>query len=253
MSQETNTDSIDCATFESRIHQVLDDRLALTDDRPLMDHVAICPPCGVKLDDYELVDDSVKLLGSDIDRILSDVRNSNSPAKRLSWPVRIIAVVASLAAMIFVFSGVFNSSGDPSTSSPRTARLESSRLDSTIESVIPEYESSKMPVQSKVRHHVTPKSSPFSRDFEGYSFPNIAQLNASYMNPLGKFSSWDQISNPMDTVFQYSSELPGVRPMQCSLNVTFDLLKKSFSKPVTESKAKPDLGCYGDSAMLAAV
>lgn len=238
--------SLDCAAFEDRIHQILDDRLTLTGDRLLMDHVAACPPCGAKLDDYETVDDSVKLLKDEIDQLLN--HHGNQPQSTAHWAgwARTIAVVASLAALIFVLTGVFptpqavpNHVENSSRTEPSTPSLAANRQRGDREQTDP--------IQSTNRH-VTPPTSPFSRDFEGYSISQISDFSVSTMAPWSDLGNWQKISSPL---FQFSSEFPGVRPIHCSLNVTIDLLKKSFSRP--EKTTPPNLGFQVDPQMLTAV
>lgn len=242
--------SIDCATFEDRIHQVLDDRLTLAGDQLLMNHAASCPPCTDKLDNYVSVDDSVKLLKTDIDRILNDVRNVPRPRRWTTWPVRTAAVVASLAAMVIVFIGVFQTPEDRTANFASTSIHESNDNIPSQSAIVDSNTSNPNRLEippTKTKHHVTPQTSPFSRDFRGYSIPS---LNVATISPWSQIPSWGRISSPLDPVLRYSSELPGVRPVQCSLNVTFDLLKKSFAKPVKTEN--PDLGFYSDRPMLAA-
>ena len=64
--------------------------------------------------------------------------------------------------------------------------------------------------------------------------------------------SWDEISQPLDSlepVWNYSSQIPAVQPVHCSLNATINWVKRSLLKP----ERTPDLGVWVDPNMLAAV
>jgi hypothetical protein len=225
--------SIDCRDFEDRIHQILDDRLTLPGDDLLMAHVAKCAKCELILNDYDSVDDSIKLLPDDLANILKNAdRTEPAPfaSKTLAW-------AAALAAVIVISLNVFNSvsSNVPSTAS--NAPTEPAPL-----AIVP-----KAPKAVAPSPRITPDTSPFSRNFSV----------ANSMPMIPSVPSWGDISKSLDPleptvidpVLSYSSKIPAVRPVHCSFNATISVLKKSLSKP--KRSKKPDLGFSVDPRMLA--
>jgi hypothetical protein len=232
--------SLDCRSFEDRIHQLLDDRLTLTGDDLLMAHAARCAECEKILNDYESVDDSVKLLPAELAEIL---RESEVKLVSPTFASRRLVLLASLAAMIVISLNIFHGLDHDRTNglSPVAKRALAPQLAvASHQAVKPDQLVSSQSAQPKKRH--TPDSSPFSPDFSfSNSIPSIPTV-----------PSWGEISqtlDPLAPVLNYSSRIPAVRPVHCSLNVTINWLKHSLLKP----ERKPDLGFWIDPNMLAAV
>lgn len=231
---------LDCALFEERIHRILDDRLTVTGDDLLMAHASECEPCARLLNDYESVEDSVKFLPGEIDKILG-AQQEFSVTRGLGFVTssRHFSLIASLAALIVICVGVINSFDTRHQS--RSSRL----ADSTVNGSSPEFSPRPVDVVPAKTRRKTPDTSPFSQNF--------SVANSITLISLPEVPSWDDVSrklDPLEPVITYSAEIPGVRPMQCSLNATLELLKRSFSK--SEPEIDPDLGFSIDSRMLAA-
>ena len=234
--------SLDCRSFENRIHQLLDDRLSLTGDDLLMAHVAKCAECEKILNDYESVDDSIKLLPADLAEIL---RESEIELDSPAFASRRFLLLASLAAMIVISLNVFHGLDRDRTSgvSPMAKRVVTPQFAVASHQVAESRQLfSNHSDQPQIRR--TPDSSPFS--------PNFSVINSIPSINLPTVPSWDDISqtlDPLQPVLNYSSRIPAVRPVHCSLNVTLNWLKHSLLKP----ERKPDLGFWIDPNMLAAV
>jgi len=239
VTQPPSDRSLDCTSFEDRIHRILDDRLTLTGDELLIRHASECASCAQVLNDYDSIDDSVKLLPDEIDKILNDAKEFDVTNGMGSFASRHFGLIASLAALVVIGIGLFNiMNSDQTEFTPRVASNPSSTYGSTR--MLPIVKNSITKTSRK-----TPDSSPFSRNFK---LPNtIPSIN------LPTVPNWDEVYqtlDPLEPVLTYSPELPGIRPMQCSLNATLQLLKQSFSK--SEQKTEPDLGFSIDSQFLAA-
>ncbi len=229
--------SLDCSSFEDRIHQVLDDRLTLTGDELLMGHVAHCADCERIFNEYNSVDDSIKLLPAELAEILSQ---SDIPARKQTVSKGVAWAIA-LAATVVIAVNIFHT--NPNTNSD--TRVAHSMAPLAIVSTIKSIEDEPLPSKQK---RVTPSSSPFSREFSV----------ASAMPMIPVVPSWDDISKQIEIeqsliepVFSYTSNIPAIRPVHCSLNATISVIKQSFTKP--EKQKKPDLGFSIDPAVLAAV
>ena len=230
--------SLNCRSFEDRIHQILDDRLTLTGDDLLMAHAARCAACEHILKDYDSVDDSVKLLPADLADIL---READANRDSAASPSRRLVVLASLAAMIVVSLNVFHRLNNQQPTEPASViRVASAPL---LAAVSPKSDNRRKSLASQP-HRPTPDTSPFHKNFSIDS--SILRIN------FPTVPTWGDISDsldPLEPVLTYSSKIPAVRPVHCSLNATINLLKQSFSK----SDQKPDLGFWIDPNILAAV
>lgn len=243
--------SLDCHAFELRIHQILDDRQPLTGDAPLMEHAGHCAPCRKILQEYESVDDSVKLLPADVAQILALAQENTERQQRPRLASRRLVVLASLAAMIVIMLNVMQGVDDGYDSNQSVAIGPSQpSFEAATHSILPTDPATRLaqprelvPPQPEFRR-ATPDSSPFSPEFSFVSsMPSLEIPTAP---------NWDDISKglaPLESVFNYSLSIPAVRPVPCSLNAGLNFLKRSLDKP----DRKPDLGLWIDPNMLAAV
>ena len=234
--------SLDCRSFEHRIHQILDDRLTLTGDDLLMDHAARCAECEKILKDYDSVDDSVKLLPEELAEMLSEVEVNPVTG---SYATKRLVLLASLAAMIVISLNVFHALDKPESNVPLKV---ASKKPTAPEGAVVHVDAAMptQPVMLKIaqpQKRPTPDTSPFS--------PNFSVANAMPSIYFPTVPTTDDISQTLDSlepVLSYSSSIPTVRPVHCSLNATINLLKQSLQKP----ERKPDLGFWIDTNMLAA-
>lgn len=234
--------SLDCRSFEDRIQQILDDRLTLTGDDLLMAHAARCAQCEKILNDFDSVDDSVKLLPAELAQILLE-----ADAKRVSQPFvsRRFILVASLAATIVILLNIIQAlNNDQESKSSHVAQVRAvSQLAIASPETIIQLSKSVLP-KPAVHYRPTPDSSPFS--------PEFSFVNSMPSIQFPTVPSWVEISqslDPLEPVLTYSSTIPSIQPVHCSLKAGINLLKRSFSK----SGRKPDLGFWIEPSMLAAV
>jgi hypothetical protein len=99
---------LNCDKFEDRIHQILDDRLTLTGDDLLMDHVSYCAKCEKLLNAYDCVDASLMHLPTDLADRLDQAENRRGAARSQAIASRPILILASLAALIVISINVFH-------------------------------------------------------------------------------------------------------------------------------------------------
>jgi len=243
---QQSPDSLNCETFEDRIHQILDDRLTLTGDALLMEHAAQCELCEDKLLDYDSVGDSIKLLKEDIDLILGKV---DQPLRK-PLTDRPIALIASLAAAFLICVATFQGLA-PDQSSQNARRMVAPTLSNAHPS-IPSANSSLSAINPRItpdaktpaKRRATPNTSPFSKNFSV----------ASTIPRIPTVSNWQDVSRQLESfepVLNYSAEIPGVRAMQTSINMTIEMLRQSLSN--SETDLDPDLGFSIDPDWLATV
>ncbi|MDG1873798.1 MAG: hypothetical protein P8J27_07790 [Mariniblastus sp.] len=227
----TSANQLNCETFEDRIHQILDDRLILTSDAPLMEHAAYCKSCEDKLIDFDSVDDSIKLLKDDIEQIFSQFEEP----QRQRLTDRPIALLASLAAVLLVcIAAVKGFNTTPSIQPTTNYSVSKTVLNNyPAESSLPAAAPRMTPIAQTV-WRVTPDTSPFSRNFNvANNFPRI---------PPAYF--WQDFSRQFKPVLSYSSEIPGIHTMRASITLTLELLRQSLSNSGTGPD--PDLGFTPD-------
>ncbi len=231
---------LDCHSFEERIHQILDDRLTLTGDELLMAHASDCAECENLLHEYDLVDDSVKLLPADLAEL---VRESEITPKSQSFAKRQLAWLVVLAALVVISVTIFH--GLENDRPNRSSTVAQSTLAPQFSVVSHQ---AKLPQRvsvqpSRSNQPDTPDSSPFSPNFSV-----VDAIPGINLPPI----PWNEISRSLDqleTVLDFSSRIPSVRPVHCSFNITINLLKRARQKV----DLKPSLGSWTDPNMLAAV
>ena len=237
-----NSEPLNCESFEDRIHQILDDRLTLTGDSLLMDHAAHCQPCENKLHEYDAVEDSIKILKDDMDKILSGIDAKN---RKRSITQRPLALLTTMAAALLVCVSAFHwLAPEPDNSNHRgfAKRVPTKQLSPAprlMGSSLAAIEMKQKP--TKPVYRPTPDTSPFSPNFSvAQAIPRIPTV-----------SNWTDVTNRIEPVLNYSSEFLGVRATQCSIKVTIELFRKSLEKP--EPNTRPDLGWVleSDSTSLA--
>ena len=232
---------LNCETFEDRIHQILDDRLMLTGDSALMEHAARCASCESVLYDYDAVEDSITIFKDDINAILDRVEQQ---PRRRSIAQRPLVMLATLAAGLLVCLFAYQQLPEKQNTSFRpiaskVKRSESRKTKVAIKTISPRTSSvnrSSLAVANAKQtryYRPTPDTSPFSRNFSvSKSLPRIPSS-----------TNWSDMTDklaPLEPVLNYSSELFGVRATQCSIAVTFELLRQSLNKHSLVNE--PDLG-----------
>lgn len=214
-----------------------------------MDHAAQCEPCTQKLLDYDSVDDSMKLLQPDIEKILAEAETRH---QRPAFGDNPLVLLASLATVLLVCITAFYglNSESSSSSSANLNRLTPKLKTSAIAEKTRAYPSNSLAVGSvkpvasfAKKHRATPDTSPFSPNFD-----------VREQIQLPRIPSADDVTRqlePLEPVLNYSTELPGLRTLQCSVNLTIEILRQTFIRPQFDEN--PDLGFWLESDLLAAV
>lgn len=236
--ESQNCESLTCAAFEDRIHQILDDRLTLTGDTLLMDHAAVCSQCEIKLVEYDSFDDSISFLKQNFAEVTCIVDDDGSN-RSLSRP---LIGLAGLAAALLIFLNIF---GGATTDHPsgfaRLVEIEEAsqpKLSSTMSRMViaQPVATPKLKFASK-RNRVTPDTSPFSPNFRVADnlprLPSASDFEKSVSLPF----------EMLQPVLNYSSEIPGGIAIHCTLNVTIELLRRSLTcAPKSAPETKLGLG-----------
>lgn len=213
-------ETLSCDAFENRVHQILDDRLTLTGDARLMEHAARCAACEIKLLDYDSFDDSISFLKSSIVDVtcIVDADGSESPI------FRPLSGLAALAALLLIcFNVLGGASPTRSNQVAQNAEInEAAIVNSTAGHLAMVGSPSLSTRTSRLSNRVTPDSSPFSPNFRVVD--NIPRLPSA--------PDWERVSKPFESlepVLTYSAELPGIKTIHCTLNVTIELLRRTLS------------------------
>ena len=250
---ESPNRGLDCVNFEERIHQVLDDRLALTGDKLLIDHAAHCTRCEEILLDYDSIEDSLNCLSPGFAQTLNRSTKvygfNRSQRPLMSRPVM---VFATIAAALVIYANIFHGLNSPTVNQTALTvpgeqlslphlNLTAPQMDSLAE-ITPTH---------RISRTSAPDISPFS--------PNFSVVNSICAVSFPRAPSWDDITNSvgshacLDTlmpVVSFSATIPAIRPVHCSLNGTIEYLKESFFK--SQRDIQPDLGLSNAPTVLAA-
>ena len=264
MRDETKCDPIDCETFEDRVHQLLDQRQPLTNDKSLMVHASQCAPCDEMLSDFHSVDDSIKLLKEDIAQILEQADAKREKTGFPSFAYRPINVLVALSAMVVFCVGVFHLFNPQDTTPNFLVSKSVKSVPSVVvpikhDVVIPEIVQNATTEEKTKLNDLIIRTANFRLVPDAIYFDSDFSITSSFSVPktipgfpsVPQVPTWRQISSqlePLEPVLMRSSQLPGFGPVSYSFNTTINLLKQSFSK---NDEGNQDLGCWIDPRFLA--
>lgn len=211
MDRNFDEQMIDCESFEDRIQDLMDRRIALDSDRLLCEHSDECMGCKQVLTSFQSLE-SV-LCQAFVDDCLGDhdleVASHRDFHNSLSqWTV--VGAIAALAALVLVvIVPMFN---------PQSNGITVADNDNSVAPVVED-------VQDDI---VLP----------------LTKAPANHPNDMITMVSYDTIPPSLRNAYQYAAELPGIRPIECSVTVTIEALQKSWNTPSEpeEDKECPDLG-----------
>ena len=221
---------LDCDGFEERIHDLLDARESLEDDPLLQRHLDDCRICDIVLQEFLDVDDSMKLLQGDVAAILARV-DSREKERSRKW--RWVTLVGSTAALLLLGLAFFPDRSGPSSSSAQLVpKSVTAARPAATDSVVPGGE---MGVDASNDPGWFESFSPMKSVTNSISMelPDVA-IGEQLINQVG-----NQLT-PLQSVWGMADEIPGVIPMQGTVNATLKIIQE-FSRP-REPARDPDLG-----------
>jgi hypothetical protein len=249
--------NLNCQNFELRIHQLLDDRLTLSGDPVLMSHVAICADCEQLVKDFESLESSLNslVLDSRFNQALPGAKNLKKSGKFADARSGLGFAVAIAAALLLVL-GVFSF---PENANSRNQNVSLLRLPTPTNgsTAHPQMLSITAPALVK-KPHIAKADRPerfvrklvFSRP--PTTFVELAQTTPEFVSsvklPSSGWEKWSVQLDPLNSYLQYSVEIPGIRSIQCSVEMTLDLLQRSLSNP---EKPDQNLGWFPEAALFA--
>ncbi len=265
--------NLNCADFERRINQLLDDRLNLSADRLLSDHALDCVPCRELLTDYESV---VLALPSLVHSIEVDsgsrISHATRPEPRRSASPSITRILTIAAGLLVLASAIWNTSTPDSKSSTKNALAQATPGVSVSPLIVESNKAVPIAASDSANnpHHGNRISAVVAQTtdlgqreklihqivfYQPPTFVEMAQQTPGLVNSvqLPTVGVWDKFSqqlDPLNPYFQYSNELPGVREVQCSVNMTLELLQRSL---FNSKQATPDLGWLTDPSQTASI
>lgn len=253
---------VSCENFELQINEALDRRESPRNHARLMEHAADCSACEQVLHEYVSVDDSLKLLKGEIEEILA--RGPDQPQRHARF--KTIAAIGA-AALLLLISLRFI----PGQSiNPNVAFVAPPVSDPLLEDVVEqmvkshaEFDGSVEPIDGTMAgstQHVGFASNlamaSFKKDLRSALALEMAALNMSIDEAAWEAffaDNFDQLA-PM---IRYSSVIPGVRPMQGTVNMTLEFIRRAMASPSDTGpqvlEVDPDLGrLYLRRGMLSA-
>lgn len=242
---------VSCENFELQINEALDRRESPRNHARLMEHAADCSDCEQILHEYVSVDDSLKLLKGEIEEILA--RGPAQPQRRSRF--KTIAAVGTAALLLlislrFIPGPSINSNVaflSPPVSDPLLEDVVEHLVKSHAEldgSVKPMGDAVSISAQS-VEFPSNRSMTPFEMELRASLAREMAALNMSIDEAAWEAffaDNFDQLA-PM---IRYSSVIPGVRPMQGTVNMTLEFIRRAFATPSDAGPrvrdVDPDLG-----------
>lgn len=208
--------NLDCFSFDCRVQDLMDERIELRTDLPLQNHAAECESCRSLLSSFESLEsalgaafpfNAVEDESKELDSFASP-RISDHQKTVASWGIA--GAVLAMAAMLLLMLQPVS---------------ESFRTDDLAELSLP------------------PATAPSAEP--GATEPNLLADDSSEFEPSDINSAvYHSIPTSLRNAYQYAVELPGIRPIECSINVTLDVLQKSLGPFPTPKPGdlEPDLG-----------
>ena len=230
--------SLCCDRFEERVQSLMDQRVLLKDDPQLQSHAQGCESCSGLLESFLALEVALNQVfpasgagiaaevfavdgkgtlerPSDLDSFV--YRTSGNKRKRTGrWGVAVSALAAAVVLFLLVPNWL---AGERSIAGGDSAEIVA--LDSAaMEAVDPPKQYEK------------------------------TQLSILPENAVNRFEMVSSLPVSLRNAYGYAVELPGVRPLECSVNVTIEMLQRSFGRFSGEKQIeeeKPDLGYFADA------
>lgn len=246
----------ECDLFEFRIHELMDARQPLSTDGELEIHADSCDEC------FKLLAEFVEL-ESALTELKPEGRNSIPMASSIAAPHtsttghdsfwnqpagRAFAVMATIAAVLLMStllaSNLANdrnshASQDYRSPTPTVAPMGATFgiADAPLISGLSPNAAGPSSSAAEIDYHEAIPAIPPNGILDQHSQPILIAWGVRNLNGVS------ESLEPLIDYYSYSSELPGVRPLQCSLSITIDLLQKSLPWD-WQSPSAPDLGAF---------
>lgn len=221
---------VNCHNFEAMIHETLDQRDSLENNPALKEHARECLPCLSTLRDYVSVEKTLSHL----------VGQANQAAPITQQSLRhgrfgTLGLLASLAAGLLICINIANRSGESpqfpnlvqnAEPDPESPFVNDGNLSSARRAQEP---------NTLADNSATAASTP-QMSLDGFAASTKPATNPLFTfhtkTPQIRMVSWERITEKLDPLtpyYQYSAEIPGVRPLHSGLNATVELIQKSLS------------------------
>lgn len=207
---------ISCATFETRINDLLDARRDPAADETLIRHADHCAACQAVFADYLALDDSLSNIVWDA----KTLERLAAPTAAVR-PYRLWWSAALAATLLIAFNSIFGSSpwGDNNATASKQVSAKAQKPP-----IVAVPQSDRQPQQRLGNDSIA------------------KPLVGSGLTPV----SWNELSQRLQPVlnpyYQFSAELPGIRPIQSSLNLTIDWVQEKILKQSAGRQQKQGFG-----------
>ena len=202
---------IECREFEFRIHDLLDQRKPLINDSTLQSHASGCFCCAQLLQDFLDFENCFQA---------PEIRRAKSDEARTLKLRRLIVSITIAASLLLGFGFAANYRVNEFGT---TATAHYIRLFNQVEAVGPESMYEPMQVRKPI------------------------SLAESQVQQKAKttLATWEIISErlmPLNSYYEISAELPGIRPLRSSLGLTIDWFRQTFFRFAAPKRTPPGLG-----------
>ncbi len=238
---------ISCQNFEAELQNRMDRRWPVSGDRGLAEHAAVCQSCADLFCGFRELEEGLVALGQSTDTAFEFSSPPNSSThlyaaaadsqidgvqhSLIHGRYGVIGLIATIAAVLLIALGISGSLVGP-------------------ESVVAkkmgdEFAKSELPDTSLESAPIARRSKPESAPRQDEVTETLAKKQAAA--EALPIESWNQLSEQLTSsvYYRYSAELPGVRPIQSSIDIGVDLFQKTFQPKKQRSPNKrPNLGMF---------
>ncbi len=208
MVKKSSNQTVECDAFEDRIQDLMDRRIPLSTDEVLQTHAKNCLECQQSLASFASLEFAL-VTTFDSEDFVAEVSATAQPVAQIPhWTL--ISAVTALAALLLVFIipilNIQPKSLSVADNNSHATELPSDRL-------------------------------PAAATFQPVPIEITKSLEFNLV-------SYDTFSPTLRNAYQYAAQLPGIRPIECSVTVTIEALQKSWRTPPQQKREKdnPDLG-----------
>lgn len=224
---------IGCEGFEAELNEALDRRQDPSTNARLMGHIEDCADCHQLMDEYVLVDDSMKLLKGEVAEILARTAARSKAQSRLK-------LISGLSLAMLVLLGCLALLPKILSSQPEAITIAELSNAEMVSVAHPAAEAEPIVKAKPAEVVVSVASEKFEATEKSSSVPmepvdmDLKAAMSGDINALGQQvdlepGTWDLITTQfqqLEPVIRYS-ELPG--PMRGTVSITWELIKRTLT------------------------
>ena len=245
--RDAEVDTSSCECIEDRIHELMDLRQSLLSDPMIRKHITVCDSCAELVVDFGALDESLSQIPLETLHRLSGLQTVD-PASKKRYRLHPISFITSVACLMLVMltSGIWFSdeSQDDAPVLSEVASFESATLNS-VATLDP------IDLDAVVEHEMENSHLVFAPVAPHKTTPSIDLINAVSLE------QFNEGVEPFQDYIGMTADLPGIRTVTKSVNVTYQIFRVISEKPPVnksdEAASAPDVGFNRSQMQLCSV